>query len=65
MGDWDDRSGWQPDLLCPSCDEPVWYTGDVDVTLLGDENRSRVRGAYVCKTQGCRRYEQQVKPHQR
>jgi hypothetical protein len=66
MSNWDDRSGWRPDLQCPACGKnEIWYTGDVDVTLLGDTGRSRVSGAYVCKDPGCRKFEQQVEPERR
>ncbi|MFE9645309.1 hypothetical protein ACFYO0_14570 [Streptomyces sp. NPDC006365] len=65
MSGWDDRKGPQPNLLCPECDEPVYYTGDVDTTVWGDAGRSRVRGAYVCKNMECRKYEQQVEPRPR
>ncbi|HET6356086.1 hypothetical protein [Streptomyces sp.] len=65
MSGWDDRSGPRPDMLCPLCGEPVYYTGDVETTKWGDSGRSRVPGLYKCVNPECHKYEQQVDPRPR
>lgn len=55
-------SGMRPNKLCPACKKPVFYSGHVDVTASGDENRTRKRGGYVCQTEVCEEFQQVVQP---
>jgi hypothetical protein len=61
----DIRSGYRPNLLCPQCGEPVFYTGDIDTTARVDKNRSRARSLYLCKEPSCSEWEQEVEPRQK
>ncbi|WP_406387291.1 hypothetical protein [Streptomyces sp. NBC_00887] len=47
---------------CTRCGEALSYSGHVDKTAMGHQNREQERGIFKCRNEACENFETVVEP---